>query len=70
MPENIQLLEAEEIDAIVVQHPYEMGYTVVNMLVELKKGNHPEKNQHTPTSIIRKNDLNQFLQEHIQENNK
>jgi len=70
LPETIQLLEAEEIDAIVVQHPYKMGYTAVNMLVELKKGNHPEKIQHTPTSIIRKNDLDQLLQEDIQENNK
>jgi len=70
LPETLQLLEAEEIDAIVVQHPYEMGYVAVNMLVELKKGNYPEKVQHTPTSIIRKKDINQSLKEDVHENNK
>jgi len=63
LPENMDLLRDGKIDAIVVQHPYEMGYRAVEMLVELKKGNHPERLQYTESHILRQKDLDQFLKE-------
>ncbi|WAA12526.1 sugar-binding protein [Fervidibacillus halotolerans] len=57
LPETLKLLKKGEIDALVVQHPYEMGYRSVETLIHIKEGNHPEKLQYTETGIWRIEDL-------------
>ncbi|MGX9290371.1 sugar-binding protein [Bacillus sp. A015] len=57
LPDTIQALDDEKIDAVVVQHPYEMGYQAVESLVRLQKGEKEEALQYTGTSVIRRGDL-------------
>ncbi|WP_339206170.1 sugar-binding protein [Bacillus sp. FSL W8-1143] len=57
LPDTIQALDDGEIDAVVVQHPYEMGYQAVESLVRLQKGEKEEPLQYTGTSVIRRGDL-------------
>ncbi len=57
LPETVELLSKGEIDAIVVQYPYEMGFRAVEMLIELKDGRHPEPLQYTKTEILHQKDL-------------
>ncbi|MGG1698610.1 sugar-binding protein [Bacillus zhangzhouensis] len=57
LPDTIQALDDEKIDAVVVQHPYEMGYQAVESLVRLQKGKKEEPLQYTGTSVIRRGDL-------------
>lgn len=57
LPDTIQALDDGTIDAVVVQHPYEMGYQAVESLVRLQKGEKEEPLQYTGTSVIRRGDL-------------
>lgn len=62
LPDTLELLENGEIDAIVVQYPYQMGYLAIETLVEINRGGYPERFQYTEVGIIRKDDIEQFLQ--------
>ncbi|MGE6630270.1 sugar-binding protein [Bacillus sp. NPDC077027] len=66
LPETLQALGQGKIDAVVVQHPYQMGYQAVETLVRLQKGEKEEMLQHTGTSVIRKEDL-PFIEKSQQE---
>nr|WP_046174236.1 sugar-binding protein [Domibacillus indicus] len=57
LPETLALIKAEAVRASVTQNPYEMGYKAVESLVKIKNGESVEPLQHTPTRVIRKNDL-------------
>ncbi|MDM5299650.1 sugar-binding protein [Bacillus pumilus] len=57
LPDTIKALEEGKINAVVVQHPYEMGYQAVESLVRLQKGEKEETLQHTETSVVRQKDL-------------
>lgn len=57
LPDTIQALDDGKIDAVVVQHPYEMGYQAVESLVRLQQGDKQEPLQYTGTSVIRRGDL-------------
>ncbi|MFB8735959.1 hypothetical protein ACEQPO_26700 [Bacillus sp. SL00103] len=56
MPDTIQALDDGEIDAVVVQHPYEMGYHS-GIKPVFAKGEKEEPLQYTGTSVIRREDL-------------
>ncbi|EKF35916.1 sugar-binding protein [Bacillus xiamenensis] len=66
LPDTIQALDEGEIDAVVVQHPYEMGYQAVESLVRLQKGEKEEPLQYTGTSVIRRKDLPLYQAEKLQ----
>ncbi|WAA09285.1 sugar-binding protein [Fervidibacillus albus] len=68
LPETIDLLNNGEIDALVVQYPYEMGYRAVESLVQLQKGNHPDSIQYTKTGIWHKEDLIRQKETYLDEN--
>jgi len=55
--ENIQLLEQGEIDAIVEQQPFEMGYQSIETMLDIIKGKQVEDVYHTDSTIIRISDL-------------
>ncbi|MFC3883579.1 substrate-binding domain-containing protein [Bacillus songklensis] len=57
LPETLSLVQEGSIDATISQYPYEMGYEAVEVLLKLKKGEHPNVLQHTDTMVISPNQL-------------
>jgi ribose transport system substrate-binding protein len=55
--ENIQLLEQGDIDAIVEQQPFEMGYQSIKTMLDIIKGRPVQDVYYTDSSIIRISDL-------------
>jgi ribose transport system substrate-binding protein len=55
--ENMELLKNGEIEAIVEQHPFEMGYLSVERMVDIMNGEQFKEITHTNSSIIRKSSL-------------
>jgi len=55
--ENLQLLEKGEIDAIVEQQPFEMGYRSVKTMMDLLENRPVQEVYHTDVSILRSSDL-------------
>ncbi|WP_106496515.1 sugar-binding protein [Lentibacillus sp. Marseille-P4043] len=57
LPETLDLITQDKIDATIAQYPEEMGYRSVNVLIELQQKDLLEKQQYTETEIIEKEDL-------------
>lgn len=57
LEETFDLLKTGEIQAALKQEPYQMGYTGVNLLIDLIQGKEIEKNIYTPISILTKEDV-------------
>ncbi|WP_449539150.1 sugar-binding protein [Ferdinandcohnia sp. Marseille-Q9671] len=55
--ENLELLRNGDIDAIVQQHPYEMGYVSVERMFDLMNGTQIQEVLHTNSSIIRNSSI-------------
>jgi len=55
--ENIQLLEQGDIDAIVEQQPFEMGYQSIEIMLDIIKGRPVQDVYYTDSAIIRMGDL-------------
>nr|WP_304214866.1 sugar-binding protein [Fredinandcohnia onubensis] len=55
--ENMELLKNGEIEAIVEQHPLEMGYLSVERMVDIMNGKQFKEITHTNSSIINKSTL-------------
>ncbi|WP_099355721.1 sugar-binding protein [Fredinandcohnia onubensis] len=55
--ENMELLKNGEIEAIVEQHPFEMGYLSVERMVDIMNGKQFKEITHTNSSIINKSTL-------------
>lgn len=58
--ENIQLLEKGDIDAIVEQQPFEMGYRSIEMMLDIINGKSVQDIYHTDASIIRITNLDNW----------
>ncbi|MDR7001251.1 sugar-binding protein [Neobacillus niacini] len=65
LPETIADIRKGTINATVVQHPYEMGYGSVKMMVELMEKKHIPPIIHTETQVIRKKDLSDLHQNRL-----
>ncbi|WP_062052590.1 sugar-binding protein [Bacillus sp. JCM 19034] len=63
LEENIQLLETGELDAIIEQQPFEMGYKSIEIMLEIIAGNRMEDMFHTDASIIRLGNLDSWKSE-------
>ncbi len=57
LPETLNLIKQNKIDATVAQYPEEMGYQSVNVMIELQRNDLLETEQYTGTNIIKKEDL-------------
>jgi ribose transport system substrate-binding protein len=57
LEETFDLLKTGEIHSALRQEPYQMGYTGVNLLMDLIQGKEIEKNIYTPISILTKEDV-------------
>ncbi|SEN36559.1 monosaccharide ABC transporter substrate-binding protein, CUT2 family [Mesobacillus persicus] len=55
--ETFDLLKTGGIHTALKQEPYQMGYTGVNLLIDLIQGKEIEKNIYTPISILTKEDV-------------
>ncbi|RKL65436.1 LacI family transcriptional regulator [Salipaludibacillus neizhouensis] len=63
LPETLQLMEEGRINATVIQHPYDMGYNSVKVMVDLIHGEKIEELNFTDTGILRKHELIKNLNE-------
>ncbi|MBP3953542.1 sugar-binding protein [Bacillus suaedae] len=61
--ENIQLLEAGDIDAIIEQQPFEMGYKSIELIQDIINGKPIQDSYHTDASIIRTSNLDNWTRE-------
>ncbi|WP_404330153.1 sugar-binding protein [Mesobacillus maritimus] len=55
--ETFDLLKSGEIHTALKQEPYQMGYTGVNLLIDLGQGKAIEKNIYTPITLLTKEDV-------------
>lgn len=57
LDENIELLENGDINVLIEQQPYQMGYQSIEIMLNIIKGGPIKEINHTDASIIRKADL-------------
>jgi ribose transport system substrate-binding protein len=57
LEDTIELLKNGDIDVIMKQEPYAMGYTGVNLLMESIQGKEINKEYYIPTTLLRKEDV-------------
>jgi ribose transport system substrate-binding protein len=55
LPETVGLLQEGEIDAVVAQQPFEMGFKSVERMFDILEGNPHKDVYHTDANIIRRN---------------
>jgi len=56
LPETMQLIQEDKIDATIAQYPEEMGYQSVEAMIGLQQKGLPDKQIYTETKIIEKQD--------------
>ncbi|GAA0485047.1 hypothetical protein GCM10008986_07870 [Salinibacillus aidingensis] len=57
LPKTLDLMRDGIIDATIVQHPYRMGKTGINLLLDAGNSKYVEPVQYTPSSILYKEDI-------------
>lgn len=57
LPETLQLIRANKIDATIAQYPKEMGYRSVEVMIGLQEKDLLDNQIHTKTRIIKKQDI-------------
>ncbi|WP_226527259.1 sugar-binding protein [Metabacillus niabensis] len=60
LAENIDLLEKGDLDAIIEQQPYEMGYKSIEIMLDMLNGKSVREIYHTDASIIRNANLDKW----------
>ncbi|WP_117168583.1 sugar-binding protein [Paraliobacillus sediminis] len=63
LDENIDLLQNGDIDVLIEQQPYEMGYQSIGIMLDIIKGGSVEEINHTDVTAIRKADLANWTRE-------
>ncbi|MCR6105895.1 sugar-binding protein [Salipaludibacillus agaradhaerens] len=57
LDENIELLKNEELNVVIGQQPFQMGYNSIGIILDIIKGKTVEDIYYTEVSILRKSDL-------------